>query len=69
MLFGHQNLSGIVALLHGRDRSGVDDVVDAALFDIGTAVLDYFLQGCWERGTEPERPGSGHESPRSGRPG
>ena len=24
--------------------------------------LGYFLQGYWERGTEPERPGSGHES-------
>lgn len=27
-----------------------------------TGFLGYFLQSFWERGTEPQRPGSGHES-------
>ena len=59
---GLHGLIGILALLHERDRSGVGGSVEAALFDTATAFLGYFLQGYWERGTEPERPGSGHES-------
>jgi crotonobetainyl-CoA:carnitine CoA-transferase CaiB-like acyl-CoA transferase len=59
---GLHALIGILALLHERDRSGVGGTVEAALFDTATAFLGYFLQGYWERGTEPERAGSGHES-------
>ncbi len=59
---GLHALIGILALLHERDRTGVGGTVEAALFDTATAFLGYFLQGYWERGTEPERPGSGHES-------
>jgi crotonobetainyl-CoA:carnitine CoA-transferase CaiB-like acyl-CoA transferase len=36
--------------------------VEASLFDTAVAFLGYFLQGYWQRGTEPARPGSGHES-------
>ena len=59
---GVHALVGILALLHERERTGIGGVVEAALFDTATAFLGYFLQGYWERGTEPERPGSGHES-------
>jgi crotonobetainyl-CoA:carnitine CoA-transferase CaiB-like acyl-CoA transferase len=59
---GLHALIGILALLHERERTGEGGIVEAALFDTATAFLGYFLQGYWERGTEPERPGSGHES-------
>jgi len=59
---GLQALIGILALLHERERTGVGGVVEASLFDSATGFLAYFLQAYWERGTEPERPGSGHES-------
>ena len=59
---GLHALIGILALLHERERTGVGGTVEAALFDSATAFLGYFLQGYWERGSEPEKPGSGHES-------
>ena len=59
---GLHALIGILALLNERERTGSGGTVEAALFDTATAFLGYFLQGFWERGTEPERPGSGHES-------
>lgn len=59
---GLHALIGILALLHERERTGAGGSVEAALFDTATAFLGYFLQSYWERGTEPERPGSGHES-------
>jgi crotonobetainyl-CoA:carnitine CoA-transferase CaiB-like acyl-CoA transferase len=48
--------------LFQRSQTGVGTTVEASLFDSATGFLGYFLQGYWERGTEPERPGSGHES-------
>lgn len=36
--------------------------MEASLFDTATGMLGYFLQSFWERGNEPEKPGSGHES-------
>ena len=59
---GLHALIGILALLNERERTGTGGTVEAALFDTATAFLGYFLQGYWERGTEPEKPGSGHES-------
>jgi crotonobetainyl-CoA:carnitine CoA-transferase CaiB-like acyl-CoA transferase len=59
---GLHALIGILALLNERERTGQGGTVEAALFDTATAFLGYFLQAYWERGTEPERPGSGHES-------
>ena len=59
---GLHALIGILALLHERERTGMGGVVEASLFDSATGFLAYFLQAYWERGTEPERPGSGHES-------
>ncbi|MDB5731340.1 MAG: hypothetical protein JWQ03_1235 [Variovorax sp.] len=59
---GLHALIGILAALVERSRTGVGTTVEASLFDTATGFLGYFLQGYWERGTEPERPGSGHES-------
>lgn len=59
---GLHALVGILAALHARERTGEGCTVEASLFDTATGFLGYFLQNYWERGTEPERPGSGHES-------
>ena len=59
---GMHALSGILAALYRRDRTGRGGLVEAALFDTATGLLGYFLQSYWERGTEPVKPGSGHES-------
>ncbi len=59
---GLHALSGILAGLLQRDRSGRGVRVEASLFDTATAFLGYMLQGYWQRGTEPQRVGSGHES-------
>ena len=59
---GMHALTGILAKLFERGRTGAGGTVEAALFDSATSFLAYFLQGYWERGTEPEKPGSGHES-------
>lgn len=59
---GLHALIGILAALYKRERSGTGSTVEASLFDTATGMLGYFLQSFWERGTEPEKPGSGHES-------
>jgi len=59
---GLHALVGILAALHERERTGGGSTVEASLFDTATGFLAYFLQNYWERGTEPVRPGSGHES-------
>jgi crotonobetainyl-CoA:carnitine CoA-transferase CaiB-like acyl-CoA transferase len=59
---GLHALIGIQAALLERARTGEGATVEASLFDSATGFLGYFLQGYWERGTEPQRPGSGHES-------
>jgi crotonobetainyl-CoA:carnitine CoA-transferase CaiB-like acyl-CoA transferase len=59
---GLHALIGILAALQQRHSTGQGCTVEASLFDTSAAFLGYFLQGYWERGTEPEKPGSGHES-------
>lgn len=59
---GLHALSGILAALLERTRTGVGRHVETSLFDTSVGFLAYFLQGYWARGTEPEKPGSGHES-------
>ncbi|HSW16074.1 MAG TPA: CoA transferase [Ramlibacter sp.] len=59
---GLHALSGILAGLLQRDRTGRGVRVEANLFDTATGFLGYLLQGYWQRGTEPLRVGSGHES-------
>ena len=59
---GIHALSGILAALLERTRTGVGSTVEVSLFDTATGFLGYFLQSYWETGKEPEKPGSGHES-------
>ncbi|MCP5265658.1 MAG: CoA transferase [Burkholderiaceae bacterium] len=59
---GLHALIGILGALIERGRTGQGLRVDASLFDTALGFLAYFLQGFWQRGTEPERVGSGHES-------
>ena len=59
---GLHALSGILAALYRRERTGMGCTIEASLFDTATGFLGAFLQNYWERGTEPEKAGSGHES-------
>ncbi|MES2979267.1 MAG: CoA transferase [Pseudomonadota bacterium] len=59
---GLHALIGILAALFKRERTGQGSLVETSLFDTATGLLGYFLQSFWERGTEPVKPGSGHES-------
>lgn len=59
---GMHALTGILAALYERYESGQGQKIEVSLFDTATGFLGYFLQGFWERGTEPQKPGSGHES-------
>jgi len=53
---------GIMGGLMHRDRTGRGVKIETSLFDSAVGFLGYFLQSYWQRGTEPTRPGSGHES-------
>ena len=53
---------GILGALLQRERSGHGVKIEASLFDSAVSFLGYFLQGFWQRGTEPKRVGAGHES-------
>lgn len=53
---------GILGALRQRDRNKKGVRIETSLFDSAVGFLGYFLQNYWQRGTEPQRPGSGHES-------
>lgn len=59
---GYHAVIGVMGALMQRDRTGRGVKIEASLFDSAVGLLGYFLQNYWVRGTEPERPGSGHES-------
>lgn len=59
---GMHALAAILAALHGRDMTGQGASIEVSLFDTATAFVGHMLQNYWERGTEPERYGLGHES-------
>lgn len=59
---GYHAVIGVLGALMQRDRTGKGTKIEASLFDSAVGLLGYFLQNYWLRGTEPERPGSGHES-------
>ena len=59
---GLHAMIGVLAALFRRERTGEGAVVEASLFDTATGLMGYFLQSFWERGTDPVRVGSGHES-------
>lgn len=59
---GMHALTGILAALNARHGTGEGAAIEVSLFDTGTAYLAHMLQNYWERGSEPERHGVGHES-------
>lgn len=59
---GYHAVIGIMGALMQRGHTGRGVKIEASLFDSAVGLLGYFLQNYWLRGTEPERPGSGHES-------
>lgn len=59
---GMHAMTGILAAIHRRNRTGQGGLVEVSLFDTATGFLGYFLQSYWERGSEPAKAGSGHES-------
>jgi crotonobetainyl-CoA:carnitine CoA-transferase CaiB-like acyl-CoA transferase len=59
---GIHALTGILAALMGRAQSGVGTTVKVNLFETSLGLLRYNLQSFWERGVQPEKCGSTHES-------
>src|SRR4029453_9963506 len=59
---GIPTFSGILAAMLNRERTGEGALVEVSLFDTSLAFLAYFFQGYWEKGTQPKKSGSGHES-------
>ncbi len=53
---------GIVGAIVRKLRTGEGTKVEASLFDTSVAFMGYVMQSFWERGTEPQRWGSAHES-------
>lgn len=53
---------GIIAGVVKRLRTGRGMKIEASLFDTSLALMAYVIQSYWERGTEPARWGSAHES-------
>src|SRR5207344_2824695 len=55
-------VTGILAALLERGRTGHGALVEVSLFDTAMGFLAYFFQSYWEKGTQPAKSGSGHES-------
>jgi crotonobetainyl-CoA:carnitine CoA-transferase CaiB-like acyl-CoA transferase len=59
---GMHALSGILAALLERNRTGKGCYLEVSLFETAVAFLGYNFQTFWEKGTLPEKAGSGYES-------
>lgn len=59
---GVHAFSGIMALLYAREKTGQGGTVQVSLFDTALGLLGYNLQTYWERGVQPKKCGSSHES-------
>lgn len=59
---GMHALSGILAAVIQRQNTGKGMRVETSLFDTSLAFLGYILQGVWQTGREPQKPGSSHDS-------
>jgi crotonobetainyl-CoA:carnitine CoA-transferase CaiB-like acyl-CoA transferase len=59
---GVHAFSGILASLFAREKSGRGAAIQVSLFDTALGLLGYNLQTFWERGTQPAKCGSSHES-------
>jgi crotonobetainyl-CoA:carnitine CoA-transferase CaiB-like acyl-CoA transferase len=61
-LTGVHAFSGILASLLVREKSGKGASIQVSLFDTALGLLGYNLQTFWERGVQPAKCGSSHES-------
>jgi crotonobetainyl-CoA:carnitine CoA-transferase CaiB-like acyl-CoA transferase len=59
---GVHAFSGILALLYAREKTGRGGTIQVSLFETALGLLGYNLQTFWERGVQPPKCGSGHES-------
>jgi crotonobetainyl-CoA:carnitine CoA-transferase CaiB-like acyl-CoA transferase len=59
---GVHAFSGILALLYAREKTGKGGTIEVSLFETALGLLGYNLQTYWERGVQPPKCGSGHES-------
>jgi len=59
---GMHALSGILAAVLERARTGKGCYLEVSLFETAVAFLGYNLQTYWEKQSLPEKSGSGHES-------
>jgi crotonobetainyl-CoA:carnitine CoA-transferase CaiB-like acyl-CoA transferase len=59
---GVHAFSGIMALLYARERTGQGGTIQVSLFETALGLLGYNLQTYWERGVQPPKCGSSHES-------
>jgi crotonobetainyl-CoA:carnitine CoA-transferase CaiB-like acyl-CoA transferase len=59
---GVNAVSGILAALIQREKSGRGVHVEVSLLDTAVSLLNYSLQSFWERGVQPRKWGSSHES-------
>ena len=59
---GIHAMSGILAALLEKAKTGKGCTLEVSLFETAIAFLGYNLQTYWEKGVEPEKCGSGHES-------
>ena len=59
---GVHAFSGILALLYAREKTGKGGAVQVSLFETALGLLGYNLQTYWERGVQPPKCGSSHES-------
>ena len=60
---GLHAFSGILAALLQRGATGKGTQLEVSLFETAVGFLGYNLQSFWEKGVQPEKCGSGHESP------
>jgi crotonobetainyl-CoA:carnitine CoA-transferase CaiB-like acyl-CoA transferase len=59
---GVHAFSGILTCLLAREKSGKGASIQVSLFDTALGLLGYNLQTFWERGVQPAKCGSSHES-------
>src|SRR5258708_19992774 len=59
---GVHAFSGILASLYAREKTGKGAVIQVSLFETALGLLGYNLQTFWERGVQPPKCGSSHES-------
>lgn len=59
---GVHAFGGILGLLYAREKSGRGGEIQVSLYETALGLLSYNLQTFWQRGTQPPKCGSSHES-------